>query len=158
MGSRKARTFTSRRRGLLPGWSRRFPDSAVPADPSDDDDEFGVNVVDRADEEDAGVDRGGVGAKHETRNTKPGAANGKGWNKTVKDRLRWEKEKAAKAEEMRDLRAKWAEEDAARRAFYEKRNERRGKVPQEERERATGDEAPRGQDSRTASGGRRVGV
>ena len=103
------------------------PDSAVPADPSDDDDEFGVNVVDRADEEDAGVDRGGVGAKHETRNTKPGAANGKGWNKTVKDRLRWEKEKAAKAEEMRDLRAKWAEEDAARRAFYEKRNERRGK-------------------------------
>ena len=45
----------------------------------------------------------------------------------MKDRLRWEKEKAAKAEEMRDLRAKWAEEDAARRAFYEKRNERRGK-------------------------------
>ena len=67
------------------------------------------------------------GAKREPRNTKPGAANGKGWNKTVKDRLRWEKEKAAKAEEMRDLRAKWAEEDAARRAFYEKRNERRGK-------------------------------
>ena len=100
------------------------PDSA---EPSDDDDEFGVNVVEDADEEDAGGVGAKPGAKREPRNTKPGAASGKGWNKTVKDRLRWEKEKAAKAEEMRDLRAKWAEEDAARRAFYEKRNERRGK-------------------------------
>ena len=92
------------------------------AAPSDSDDEFADNVVDRADagEGETGVDRGVGGAK-------PGAPNGKGWNKTVKDRLRWEKEKAAKAEEMRELRAKWAEEDAARKAFYDKRNDRRGK-------------------------------
>jgi hypothetical protein len=112
--------------GRLPPTDADPSSAAAAADddaaPSDSDDEFGDNVVERADadEGETGVDRGVGGAK-------PGAPNGKGWNKTVKDRLRWEKEKAAKADEMRELRAKWAEEDAARKAFYDKRNDRRGK-------------------------------
>lgn len=53
--------------------------------------------------------------------------SGKGWNRTVKEKLRWEKDKAARDEEMRKLRVKWAEEDKARKAFFEKRDEQRGK-------------------------------
>jgi hypothetical protein len=54
-------------------------------------------------------------------------SSGKGWNKTVKDQMRWEAEKKRRAEEMAELRAKWADEDAGRKRYFDARDARRGK-------------------------------
>ena len=35
--------------------------------------------------------------------------SGKGWNKTVRDKLQWDKDKVIREEERKELRAKWAE-------------------------------------------------
>ena len=116
------------------------------------DDEFANNVVERGegargggngddgDGGDGARGRGGAGGGEAAggaaaagagggAGTQPGLPSGKGWNKTVKERLRWEAAAGEKAEEMKVLRAKWAAEDTERKAVFHKRNEQRGEKP-----------------------------
>ena len=70
-------------------------------------------------------------------------SSGKGWNKTVKDQMRWEAEKKRRAEEMAELRAKWADEDAGRKRCRPSEG-LDGEVQEEEREGAARDAAQGG--------------
>ena len=56
-----------------------------------------------------------------------GVKGGKGWNKTVAAKIKADKEREENRAELKVLKVKWAEEDAGRKKFFEKRNEGRDK-------------------------------
>lgn len=94
---------------------RRMEANGDGEDGDGSDDEFAGNIVDGQRRK----GKLGEGAK--------GVKGGKGWNKTVAAKIKADKEREEKRAEMKVLRAKWAEEDAQRKRFFEKRNEGRDK-------------------------------
>ena len=103
------------------------------SDSDDSDALFDDNVVEAAapssdgEKERDGGDRDGDGDGDPLPGTSKRYSSGKGWNKTVKEQMRWEAEKKRRAEEMAQLRAKWADEDAGRKRYFDARDARRGK-------------------------------
>jgi hypothetical protein len=58
---------------------------------------------------------------------KPGKISNKGWNKAVKEGLKKNARREERERELAALREKWAEENAAKRAFFERRDATRDK-------------------------------
>ncbi len=94
---------------------RRMEANGDGEDGDGSDDEFAGNIVDGHRRK----GKLGEGAK--------GVKGGKGWNKTVAAKIKADKAREEKRAEMKVLRARWAEEDAQRKRFFEKRNEGRDK-------------------------------
>jgi hypothetical protein len=123
-----------RKRRGRPGDEPEGEDEPEGGSDSDDSDAlFDDNVVEAAapsSDEKGGDGDGDDGDGDGGGDPLPGAkrySSGKGWNKTVKEQMRWEAEKKRRAEEMAELRAKWAEEDAGRKRYFDARESRRGK-------------------------------
>jgi hypothetical protein len=58
---------------------------------------------------------------------KPGKIPNKGWNKAVKEGLKKNARREERERELAALREKWAEENAAKKAFFERRDATRDK-------------------------------
>ena len=122
-------------------------DAATTHDPSasDDDDAFRDNVVfpaRRDADADADEDEEPSEDEKETKalpeedaedtivshtSNKPGKISNKGWNKAVKEGLKKNARREERERELAALREKWAEENAAKKAFFERRDATRDK-------------------------------
>ena len=112
---------------------------------SDDDDAFRDNVVfpaRRDADADADEDEEPSDTEKETKalpeedaedtivshtSNKPGKISNKGWNKAVKEGLKKNARREERERELAALREKWAEENAAKKAFFERRDATRDK-------------------------------